>query len=94
MGSLSAGTLQALSRPLGVSPLEPPLRISLQRCRSLPLPPNTLAALALLLPPSDTAPSSSSVRLRSGGSGSCRRRRLLRPGSEPLQVNISAASMS
>ncbi|XP_056900064.1 uncharacterized protein LOC130531904 isoform X4 [Takifugu flavidus] len=79
---------RALSRPLGVSPLEPPLRISLQRCRSLPLPPNTLAALALLLPPSDTAPSSSSVRLRSGGSGSCRRRRLLRPGSEPLQVNI------
>eukprot|EP00066_Takifugu_rubripes_P019886 XP_011609152.1 PREDICTED: rho guanine nucleotide exchange factor 9 isoform X3 [Takifugu rubripes] len=79
---------KALSRPLGVSPLEPPLRISLQRCRSLPLPPNTLAALALLLPPSDTAPSSSSVRLRSGGSGSCRRRRLLRPGSEPLQVNI------
>ncbi|XP_029702961.1 uncharacterized protein isoform X4 [Takifugu rubripes] len=79
---------KALSRPLGVSPLEPPLRISLQRCRSLPLPPNTLAALALLLPPSDMAPSSSSVRLRSGGSGSCRRRRLLRPGSEPLQVNI------
>lgn len=38
---------------------------------------------------SDAAPSSSSsVRLRSGGSGSCRRRRLLRPGSEPLQVNI------
>ena len=31
---------------------------------------------------------SSSVRLRSGDSGSCRRRRLLRPGSEPLQVNI------
>ncbi|CAN9514766.1 unnamed protein product [Ophioblennius macclurei] len=79
---------KALSRPLGVSPLEPPHRASLQRCRSLPLPPNTLTALALLLPPSGDMGHSSSVRLRSGGSGSCRRRRLLRPGSEPLQVNI------
>ncbi|XP_042349565.1 spermatogenesis-associated protein 13-like isoform X3 [Plectropomus leopardus] len=79
---------KALSRPPGVSPLEPPLRVSLQRCRSLPLPPSTLTALALLLPQSDMAKTSSSVRLRSGGSGSCRRRRLLRPGSEPLQVNI------
>nr|XP_057918902.1 spermatogenesis-associated protein 13 isoform X6 [Doryrhamphus excisus] len=77
---------KALSRPPGVSPLEPPLRASLQRCRSLPLPPSTLTALALLLPPSDVG-QSSSVRLRSGD-GSCRRRRLLRPGSEPLQVNI------
>ncbi|XP_035505813.2 spermatogenesis-associated protein 13 isoform X2 [Scophthalmus maximus] len=79
---------RALSRPPGVSPLEPPLRVSLQRCSSLPLPPSTLTALALLLPRSDMGQSSSSVRLRSGGSGSCRRRRLLRPGSEPLQVNI------
>ncbi|KAM8733248.1 uncharacterized protein arhgef9a isoform 3-T3 [Acanthopagrus schlegelii] len=79
---------KALSRPPGVSPLEPPLRVTLQRCRSLPLPPSALAALALLLPPSDMGQSSSSVRLRSGGSGSCRRRRLLRPGSEPLQVNV------
>ncbi|XP_044060136.1 spermatogenesis-associated protein 13 isoform X6 [Siniperca chuatsi] len=79
---------KALSRPPGVSPLEPPLRASLQRCRSLPLPPSTLTALALLLPQSDMGQLSSSVRLRSGGSGSCRRRRLLRPGSEPLQVNI------
>ncbi|XP_031713569.1 spermatogenesis-associated protein 13 isoform X7 [Anarrhichthys ocellatus] len=79
---------KALSRPPGVSPLEPPLRASLLRCRSLPLPPSTLTALALLLPHSDVGQTSSSVRLRSGGSGSCRRRRLLRPGSEPLQVNI------
>ncbi|XP_039670156.1 uncharacterized protein arhgef9a isoform X8 [Perca fluviatilis] len=79
---------KALSRPPGVSPLEPPLRASLQRCRSLPLPPSTLTALALLLPQSVMGQSSSSVRLRSGGSSSCRRRRLLRPGSEPLQVNI------
>ncbi|XP_077465556.1 uncharacterized protein LOC144082339 isoform X1 [Stigmatopora argus] len=78
---------RALSRPVGVSPLEPPLRASLQRCRSLPLPPSTLTALALLLPHSDVVQSSSSVRLRSGGS-SCRRKRLLRPGSEPLAVNI------
>ncbi|KAK5609834.1 hypothetical protein CRENBAI_019004 [Crenichthys baileyi] len=80
---------RALSRPPGVSPLEPPQRASLQRCRSLPLPPSTLTALALLLPTSvDMGQSSSSVRLRSGGSTSCRRKRLLRPGSEPLQVNI------
>ncbi|KAM9740918.1 uncharacterized protein arhgef9a isoform 1-T3 [Menidia menidia] len=79
---------RALSRPPGVSPLEPPHRASLQRCRSLPLPPSTLTALALLLPQSAMGQLSSSVRLRSGGSGSCRRRRLLRPGSEPLQVNI------
>ncbi|XP_070818191.1 uncharacterized protein [Chaetodon trifascialis] len=79
---------RALSRPPGVSPLEPPLRVSLQRCRSLPLPPSTLTALALLLPQSAMGQSSSSVRLRSGGTGSCRRRRLLRPGSEPLQVNV------
>ncbi|KAM4586604.1 uncharacterized protein arhgef9a isoform 3-T3 [Fundulus diaphanus] len=80
---------KALSRPPGVSPLEPPQRASLQRCRSLPLPPSTLTALALLLPTSvDMGQSSSSVRLRSGGSTSCRRKRLLRPGSEPLQVNI------
>ncbi|XP_077589702.1 uncharacterized protein arhgef9a isoform X2 [Stigmatopora nigra] len=79
--------LKALSRPVGVSPLEPPLRASLQRCRSLPLPPSTLTVLALLLPHSDVVQSSSSVRLRSGGR-SCRRKRLLRPGSEPLAVNI------
>ncbi|XP_058505333.1 spermatogenesis-associated protein 13 isoform X5 [Solea solea] len=80
---------KALSRPPGVSPLEPPLRASLQRCSSLPLSPSTLTALALLLPQSvDMGQSASSVRLRSGGAGSCRRRRLLRPGSEPLQVNI------
>ncbi|XP_077958196.1 uncharacterized protein LOC120818463 isoform X3 [Gasterosteus aculeatus] len=76
----------ALSRPLGVSPLEPPLKASLLRCRSLPLPPSTLTVVALLLPQSD-AGQSSSVRLRPG-SGSCRRRRLLRAGSEPLQVNV------
>ncbi|XP_030001214.1 uncharacterized protein arhgef9a isoform X2 [Sphaeramia orbicularis] len=83
---------RALSRPPGVSPLEPPLKASLQRCRSLPLPPSTLTALALLLPQSDMGQSSSSVRLRSGDSGSCRRRRLLRPGSEPLQL-ISGGSI-
>ncbi|KAM9376558.1 rho guanine nucleotide exchange factor 9 isoform 4-T4 [Pholidichthys leucotaenia] len=80
---------KALSRPPGVSPSEPPHRASLQRCRSLPLPPSTLTALALLLPQQVTmGQSSSSVRLRPAGSGSCRRRRLLRPGSEPLQVNM------
>ncbi|KAK0139373.1 hypothetical protein N1851_023912 [Merluccius polli] len=78
----------ALSRPLGVSPLEPPLRVSLQRCRSLPLAPSTLSTLALLRHQEvGEGQSSSSVRLRGGVTGSCRRR-LLRPGSERLQVNI------
>ncbi|KAM6953564.1 rho guanine nucleotide exchange factor 9-like isoform 2-T2 [Aplochiton taeniatus] len=78
---------RALSRPPGVSPSEPPLRASLQRCRSLPLPPGSLQNLALLLPHKDGGQLSSSVRLRPGDSGSCRRR-LLRPGSGPLQVNV------
>ncbi|CAL8262821.1 unnamed protein product [Lota lota] len=78
----------ALSRPPGVSPLEPPIRASLQRCRSLPLAPSTLSTLALLRQQAvGEGQSSSSVRLRSGDTGSCRRR-LLRPGSGSLQVNI------
>uniref|UniRef100_A0AAV2ML97 Rho guanine nucleotide exchange factor 9 n=1 Tax=Knipowitschia caucasica TaxID=637954 RepID=A0AAV2ML97_KNICA len=76
---------RALSRPPGVSPLEPPLKPSLQRCRSLTLPSSTLTALATLRLPQSDIGQSSSVRLRTG---SYRRRRLLRPGSEPLQVNI------
>ncbi|KAL0973784.1 hypothetical protein UPYG_G00211130 [Umbra pygmaea] len=77
---------RALSRPLGVSPLEPPLRSSLQRCQSLPLTPSSIAALAQFR--THTADSqSSSVCLRGEGSGSCRKR-LLRPGSGPLQVNM------
>ncbi|XP_056456289.1 uncharacterized protein LOC130390390 isoform X3 [Gadus chalcogrammus] len=79
---------KALSRPPGVSPLEPPLRASLQRCRSLPLAPSTLSTLALLRQQTVCeGQSSHSVRLRNGDTGSCRRR-LLRPGSGPLQVNI------
>ncbi|XP_030223793.1 spermatogenesis-associated protein 13 isoform X4 [Gadus morhua] len=79
---------KALSRPPGVSPLEPPLRASLQRCRSLPLAPSTLSTLALLRQQTVCEGQlSHSVRLRNGDTGSCRRR-LLRPGSGPLQVNI------
>ncbi|KAM9413559.1 uncharacterized protein ACWYII_025345 isoform 6-T6 [Salvelinus alpinus] len=76
---------RALSRPPGASPLEPPLRVSLQRCHSLPLPPSTLTTLALF--PGYTDSQSSSVCLGDGEAGSCRRR-LLRTGSGPLQVNI------
>uniref|UniRef100_A0A3P8XG86 Rho guanine nucleotide exchange factor 9 n=1 Tax=Esox lucius TaxID=8010 RepID=A0A3P8XG86_ESOLU len=75
---------KALSRPLGVSPLEPPLRVSLQRCQSLPLPPCTPTALALFRTHTGIP---QSVCLRDGGSGSCRKR-LLRPGSGPVQVNM------
>ncbi|XP_055783952.1 uncharacterized protein LOC129858680 isoform X2 [Salvelinus fontinalis] len=77
---------RAMSRPPGASPLEPPLRVSLQRCHSLPLPPSSLTTLALL--PGHTADSqSSSMCPDDGETGSCRRR-LLRTGSGPLQVNI------
>ncbi|XP_028975160.2 uncharacterized protein LOC105024396 isoform X4 [Esox lucius] len=79
-----AQTHRALSRPLGVSPLEPPLRVSLQRCQSLPLPPCTPTALALFRTHTGIP---QSVCLRDGGSGSCRKR-LLRPGSGPVQVNM------
>uniref|UniRef100_A0A8C7L6R2 SH3 domain-containing protein n=1 Tax=Oncorhynchus kisutch TaxID=8019 RepID=A0A8C7L6R2_ONCKI len=75
---------RAMSRPPGASPLEPPLRVSLQRCHSLP--PSSLTTLALF--PRHTADSqSSSMCPGDGEAGSCRRR-LLRTGSGPLQVNI------
>eukprot|EP00063_Salmo_salar_P079401 XP_014054236.1 PREDICTED: uncharacterized protein LOC106604274 isoform X1 [Salmo salar] len=77
---------RAMSRPPGASPLEPPLRVSLQRCHSLPLPPSSLTTLALFQ--GHTADSqSSSMCPGDGETGSCRRR-LLRTGSGPLQVNI------
>ncbi|XP_031442819.1 rho guanine nucleotide exchange factor 9b isoform X3 [Clupea harengus] len=99
----SEEVFMTLSRPPGVSPRDPPFRVILQRCRSLPLPQGTPAEVVPVrqehtLPqtgePSDQT---GSVRLRNGkasGSG-VRQRKALRPGSEPLQVNslISGGSI-
>ncbi|XP_064875961.1 rho guanine nucleotide exchange factor 9-like isoform X2 [Oncorhynchus nerka] len=83
-GNCHQEVFKAMSRPPGASPLEPPLRVSLQRCHSLP--PSSLTTLALF--PGHTAESqSSSMCPGDGETGSCRRR-LLRTGSGPLQVNI------
>ncbi|XP_070960168.1 uncharacterized protein [Oncorhynchus clarkii lewisi] len=83
-GNCHQEVFKAMSRPPGASPLEPPLRVSLQRCHSLP--PSSLTTLALF--PGHTADSqSSSMCPGDGETGSCRRR-LLRTGSGPLQVNI------
>ncbi|XP_076878784.1 rho guanine nucleotide exchange factor 9b isoform X4 [Brachyhypopomus gauderio] len=81
----------ALSRPAGVSPQDPPFKVVLQRCRSLPLPQNTILGLEvvglpqLLAHPAGCVPQSATVRMRKD---STRSRRLLRPGSGPLQVNM------
>ncbi|XP_028815899.1 rho guanine nucleotide exchange factor 9b isoform X3 [Denticeps clupeoides] len=85
-----------LSRPPGVSPQDPPFKVVLQRCRSLPLPRGRVcclepAGLAHTLPQTaEPLSQTGSVRLRCGN-----QRKLLRPGSEPLQVNslISGGSV-
>ncbi|XP_048087157.1 rho guanine nucleotide exchange factor 9b isoform X3 [Alosa alosa] len=95
-----------LSRPLGVSPRDPPFRVILQRCRSLPLPQYNPAELVPVrqehtLPQTgEPLEQTGSVRLRNGkasggGGGGLRHRKALRPGSEPLQVNslISGGSI-
>ncbi|XP_036425112.1 uncharacterized protein LOC118807258 isoform X3 [Colossoma macropomum] len=84
---------RALSRPPGVSPRDPPFKVVLQRCRSLPLPQTSLPGLEapglpeLLTQPAGCVPQSATVRLRNGSTRSSRRK-LLRPGSGPLQVNM------
>ncbi|XP_036425115.1 uncharacterized protein LOC118807258 isoform X6 [Colossoma macropomum] len=84
---------KALSRPPGVSPRDPPFKVVLQRCRSLPLPQTSLPGLEapglpeLLTQPAGCVPQSATVRLRNGSTRSSRRK-LLRPGSGPLQVNM------
>ncbi|XP_051514363.1 rho guanine nucleotide exchange factor 9b isoform X1 [Myxocyprinus asiaticus] len=80
---------KALSRPAGQSPSDPPFKVLLQRCRSLPLP-TTLSALEpldlthVLTPPEK---SKSVLRMRNGSTGS-NRQKLFRPGSGPLHVNM------
>ncbi|XP_036403528.1 spermatogenesis-associated protein 13-like isoform X2 [Megalops cyprinoides] len=99
-GSVPAETeplhpLRPVSRPPGLSPRDPPFRATLQRCRSLPLSqsiPSGLEQTGLrhaLLQSGDSA-----LKLQSETSWRCvghmgtTRRRLLRPGSEQLHVNM------
>ncbi|XP_073777569.1 rho guanine nucleotide exchange factor 9b isoform X5 [Danio rerio] len=83
---------KTLSRPPGKSPADPPLKALLQRCCSLPLP-NTLSALEpitlthVLTPPAKSIAKSSILRMRNSSTGS-NRRKLFRPGSGPLHVNM------
>ncbi|KTG38256.1 hypothetical protein cypCar_00034000 [Cyprinus carpio] len=92
---------KSLSRPPGQSPADPPLKALLQRCRSLPLP-TTLSALEpialthVLTPPAicpaaKTMTKSVVLRMRNSSTGS-NRRKLYRPGSGPLHVNMSCIS--
>ncbi|XP_065128072.2 rho guanine nucleotide exchange factor 9b isoform X2 [Paramisgurnus dabryanus] len=79
---------KALSRPPGQSPAEPPFKVLLQRCCSLPLP-ATLSALEpmdlTLTPPAK--PMTGIFRVRNGSTGS-RRQKRFRPGSGPVPVNM------
>ncbi|XP_077091813.1 rho guanine nucleotide exchange factor 9b isoform X5 [Siphateles boraxobius] len=83
---------KTLSRPPGQSPADPPLKALLQRCCSLPLP-TTLSALEpialthVLTPPVKSMAKSGILRVRNSSTGP-NRRRLFRPGSGPLHVNM------
>lgn len=83
---------KTLARPPGQSPADPPLKALLQRCCSLPLP-TTLSALEpialthVLTPPVKSMAKSAILRVRNSSTGS-NRRRLFRPGSGPLHVNM------
>ncbi|XP_059378199.1 spermatogenesis-associated protein 13-like isoform X1 [Carassius carassius] len=79
---------KSLSRPPGQSPADPPLKALLQRCRSLPLPTALSALEPIALTHVLTPPAKSVVlRMRNSSTGS-NRRKLFRPGSGPLHVNM------
>ncbi|XP_026796265.1 spermatogenesis-associated protein 13 isoform X4 [Pangasianodon hypophthalmus] len=80
---------RALSRPPGMSPQDPPFKVVLQRSHSLPLPQNAMSGstvASLLL--DQTAESVRQSATVQSSNGSTSRRKLLRPGSGPLQVNV------
>ncbi|XP_064184451.1 rho guanine nucleotide exchange factor 9 isoform X2 [Anguilla rostrata] len=86
--------LTPMSRPPGLSPRDPPMRATLQRCLSLPLSQSTPTGLERTgWTPASPRPDvalklqSDAAWLRDGHTGTTRRR-LLRPGSEQLHVNI------
>ncbi|KAJ8254863.1 hypothetical protein GJAV_G00198170 [Gymnothorax javanicus] len=94
METASVHPLAPMSRPPGLSPRDPPMRATLQRCHSLPLSQSTPTGLER----TGWTPASPQTEvvmklqldaawLRDGHTGTTRRR-LLRPGSEQLHVNI------
>ncbi|KAM9471111.1 rho guanine nucleotide exchange factor 9b isoform 3-T3 [Clarias gariepinus] len=83
---------KALSLPPGTSPQEPPFKLVLQRCHSLPVPQHALSrskVASLLLDQSSAAESvgRQSATVHSSN-GSATQRKLPRPRSGPLQVNV------
>ncbi|XP_052006348.1 spermatogenesis-associated protein 13-like isoform X3 [Xyrauchen texanus] len=83
---------KALSRPVGQSPADPPFKVLLQRCRSLPLPTTLLALEPLdlmhaLTPAVKSKTQSGVLGMRNSSKGS-NRQKLFRPGSGPLHVNM------
>ncbi|XP_053486379.1 uncharacterized protein LOC128611120 isoform X2 [Ictalurus furcatus] len=81
-------TQRTLSRPPGMSPQDPPFKVVLHRCHSLPLPQNAMSGsmvASLLLEQSESLRQSATVQNSNGGTS---QRKLLRPRSGPLQVNM------
>ncbi|KAI1898901.1 hypothetical protein AGOR_G00077170 [Albula goreensis] len=83
--------LRPMTRPPGLSPRDPPFRATLQRCRSLPLSQSTPTGLEQTgWSRASTQPGDVALKLQSQAAYHTvtTRRRLLRPGSEQLHVNI------
>ncbi|XP_060741090.1 rho guanine nucleotide exchange factor 9b isoform X4 [Tachysurus vachellii] len=79
---------KALSRPPGMSPQDPPFKLVLKRCHSLPLPQNTISGstvVSLLLDKSAESVESATVLSSNGNKN---RKKMIRPGSGPLQVHV------
>ncbi|KAF4085594.1 hypothetical protein AMELA_G00096900 [Ameiurus melas] len=79
---------KTLSRPPGMSPQDPPFKAVLHRCHSLPLPQNAMSGsmvASLLLEQSESLRQSATVQ---NSNGSTSQRKLPRPRSGPLQVNM------
>ncbi|XP_046705455.1 rho guanine nucleotide exchange factor 9b isoform X3 [Silurus meridionalis] len=82
-------TQRALSRPPGISPQDPPFKVVLQRCHSFPLPQNgTSGSRVASLPLDRSAESERQSTTVQSSNENTGRRKLLRPGSGPLQVNV------
>ncbi|KAJ8282047.1 hypothetical protein COCON_G00045660 [Conger conger] len=85
--------LTPMSRPPGLSPRHPPMRATLQRCQSLPLSQSTPSGLERAGWTSSSPRPGAALKLQSdatwhGGHTGTIRRRLLRPGSEQLHINM------
>ncbi|XP_058252524.1 uncharacterized protein LOC131357531 isoform X3 [Hemibagrus wyckioides] len=80
---------KTLSRPPGMSPQDPPFKLVLQKCHSLPLPQNAMSGStvgSLLLDQSAESFRQSATVLSSNGSTNGKK--MIRPGSGPLPVHV------